>query len=152
MDNVKRIPGGFMRAHSAGEIRFMDADIGPQGFHTKEASIRFVGFRCHQQSEDGPDEPYFIIGVQGYDSRNDPKTTTFGPFEGSEGVQTGDNRVLEEQLTTTTSPPFVIHVTAMENDSGDPAEASEAEQDRIAAKLLAARGTTPWPNCGAALS
>ena len=36
--------------------------------------------------------------------------------------------------------------------TGDPAEAPEAEQDRIAAKLLAARGTAPWPNCGAALS
>jgi peptidoglycan hydrolase-like protein with peptidoglycan-binding domain len=36
--------------------------------------------------------------------------------------------------------------------SGDPAAAPEAEQDRIAAKLLAARGTAPWPNCGAALS
>jgi Transglycosylase-like domain/Putative peptidoglycan binding domain len=32
--------------------------------------------------------------------------------------------------------------------SGDPATAPEAEQDRIAAKLLAARGTAPWPNCG----
>ena len=31
---------------------------------------------------------------------------------------------------------------------GDPAAASEAEQDRIAAKLLAARGTSPWPVCG----
>ncbi len=34
--------------------------------------------------------------------------------------------------------------------TGDPADAPEAEQDRIAAKLLAARGTAPWPNCGAA--
>jgi transglycosylase-like protein/putative peptidoglycan binding protein len=33
--------------------------------------------------------------------------------------------------------------------TGDPADAPEAEQDRIAAKLLAARGTAPWPNCGA---
>jgi hypothetical protein len=32
--------------------------------------------------------------------------------------------------------------------SGDPAAAPEAEQDRIAAKLLAARGTAPWPVCG----
>jgi peptidoglycan hydrolase-like protein with peptidoglycan-binding domain len=32
--------------------------------------------------------------------------------------------------------------------TGDPAEATEAEQDRIAAKLLAERGTSPWPNCG----
>jgi peptidoglycan hydrolase-like protein with peptidoglycan-binding domain len=32
--------------------------------------------------------------------------------------------------------------------TGDPAAASEAEQDRIAAKLLAQEGTTPWPVCG----
>jgi hypothetical protein len=32
--------------------------------------------------------------------------------------------------------------------SGDPAEAPEAEQDRIAAALLAQRGTAPWPVCG----
>jgi peptidoglycan hydrolase-like protein with peptidoglycan-binding domain len=31
--------------------------------------------------------------------------------------------------------------------TGDPAQASEAEQDRIAAKLLAESGTSPWPNC-----
>ena len=31
--------------------------------------------------------------------------------------------------------------------SGDPAMAPEAEQDRLAAALLAARGTSPWPNC-----
>jgi len=30
---------------------------------------------------------------------------------------------------------------------GDPAAAPEAEQDRIAAKLYAARGTSPWPAC-----
>ncbi len=32
--------------------------------------------------------------------------------------------------------------------TGDPAEADEAEQDRLAAKLLAERGTAPWPVCG----
>jgi peptidoglycan hydrolase-like protein with peptidoglycan-binding domain len=32
--------------------------------------------------------------------------------------------------------------------SGDPADAPEAEQDRIAAQLLAQRGTAPWPACG----
>jgi peptidoglycan hydrolase-like protein with peptidoglycan-binding domain len=31
---------------------------------------------------------------------------------------------------------------------GDPAAAPEAVQDRIAAALYAARGTTPWPVCG----
>jgi peptidoglycan hydrolase-like protein with peptidoglycan-binding domain len=32
--------------------------------------------------------------------------------------------------------------------SGDPADASEAEQDRLAAKLYAQRGASPWPVCG----
>jgi hypothetical protein len=32
--------------------------------------------------------------------------------------------------------------------TGDPAQASEAEQDRRAAALLAERGTSPWPVCG----
>jgi peptidoglycan hydrolase-like protein with peptidoglycan-binding domain len=31
---------------------------------------------------------------------------------------------------------------------GDPAKAPEAVQDAMAAKLLAQRGTTPWPVCG----
>ena len=31
---------------------------------------------------------------------------------------------------------------------GDPARASEGEQDRMAAKLLRRAGTGPWPNCG----
>jgi hypothetical protein len=33
--------------------------------------------------------------------------------------------------------------------SGDPAKASAAEQDRRALKLYRARGTSPWPVCGA---
>ncbi|WP_157260783.1 transglycosylase family protein [Patulibacter minatonensis] len=37
---------------------------------------------------------------------------------------------------------------AANGGSGDPAAASEATQDRIAAKLLADRGTAPWPVCG----
>jgi hypothetical protein len=32
--------------------------------------------------------------------------------------------------------------------TGSPAAAPEAEQDRIAAKLLRQMGTSPWPNCG----
>jgi hypothetical protein len=31
--------------------------------------------------------------------------------------------------------------------SGDPADAPEAEQDRIALKLYRRSGTAPWPNC-----
>ena len=35
--------------------------------------------------------------------------------------------------------------------TGDPAKASEAEQDRRAAKLLKREGTAPWPVCGKGL-
>jgi peptidoglycan hydrolase-like protein with peptidoglycan-binding domain len=31
--------------------------------------------------------------------------------------------------------------------TGDPAKAPEALQDKLAAKLFAAEGTAPWPNC-----
>jgi hypothetical protein len=31
--------------------------------------------------------------------------------------------------------------------TGDPAAAPESVQDAMAAKLLAQRGTSPWPNC-----
>src|SRR3954452_10408891 len=32
--------------------------------------------------------------------------------------------------------------------TGDPAQAPESVQDRVAVKLYNARGTAPWPNCG----
>jgi peptidoglycan hydrolase-like protein with peptidoglycan-binding domain len=32
--------------------------------------------------------------------------------------------------------------------TGDPADASEAQQDRIALKLYRRSGTSPWPSCG----
>jgi peptidoglycan hydrolase-like protein with peptidoglycan-binding domain len=35
--------------------------------------------------------------------------------------------------------------------TGDPAEADEATQDAVAAKLYAAEGTTPWPACSQGL-
>ena len=32
--------------------------------------------------------------------------------------------------------------------SGDPADAPEWQQDRLALKLYRQRGSAPWPNCG----
>jgi peptidoglycan hydrolase-like protein with peptidoglycan-binding domain len=42
---------------------------------------------------------------------------------------------------------FSLETWADMGGDGDPAQADEAEQDRIAAKLLKQAGTTPWPNC-----
>jgi hypothetical protein len=38
--------------------------------------------------------------------------------------------------------------SAWDGRGSDPAEASEAHQDRVALRLYRARGTAPWPNCG----
>jgi hypothetical protein len=43
---------------------------------------------------------------------------------------------------------FTRATWAQMGGSGDPAAAPEAEQDRLAAALLAQQGTTPWPVCG----
>jgi hypothetical protein len=43
---------------------------------------------------------------------------------------------------------FTRSTWAQMGGSGDPAAAPEAEQDRLAAALLAAQGTAPWPVCG----
>ncbi len=42
---------------------------------------------------------------------------------------------------------FSIQTWRRMGGRGDPAQASEAKQDRMAAKLLRRAGTSPWPNC-----
>ncbi len=42
---------------------------------------------------------------------------------------------------------FSIQTWSEMGGTGSPAQASEAEQDRLAAKLLRQAGTSPWPNC-----
>ncbi len=42
---------------------------------------------------------------------------------------------------------FSIGTWSEMGGSGSPSQASEAEQDRRAAKLLRRAGTSPWPNC-----
>jgi len=43
---------------------------------------------------------------------------------------------------------FTYETWASVGGSGDPAAASEREQDKLAARLLAQSGTSPWPVCG----
>jgi hypothetical protein len=43
---------------------------------------------------------------------------------------------------------FTRETWAAMGGDGDPADAAEAEQDRLAAALYAQRGTAPWPACG----
>jgi hypothetical protein len=43
---------------------------------------------------------------------------------------------------------FSMQTWSQMGGEGDPAQASEAEQDRMAARLLRQKGTSPWPVCG----
>jgi Transglycosylase-like domain/Putative peptidoglycan binding domain len=42
---------------------------------------------------------------------------------------------------------FTIGTWRSYGGEGDPIDASEAEQDRVALRLYRARGTSPWPSC-----
>jgi hypothetical protein len=134
MGDVRPTDNGFNKPYSGGLIELLDFTDGPQAFHTHEGAVRFVGFRCHQQSESGPDEPYFIISVQGA-HESGRVTRTFGPFEGVESLH---NTVVNEIVAENAQPPFTVFVTAMEHDSGSPDEASakvEKSVNDAAAKL-----------------
>jgi hypothetical protein len=124
MGPVQKVNNRFQRTYSGGVVELFDFTDGPQGFHRFRGEVRFVGFRCHHQSENGVindgDEPYFIVGVQGQNDKEN-MTKTFGPFS---HVSSLTNTSLETMITTTAQPPITITVVAMENDSGSPAEAS----------------------------
>jgi hypothetical protein len=59
----------------------------------------------------------------------------------------GDPRAVSPDGTYRGKYQFDRSTWAGYGPAGDPARASEAEQDRRALKLYKARGTSPWPNC-----
>ncbi|MDO8214040.1 transglycosylase family protein [Conexibacter sp. CPCC 206217] len=59
----------------------------------------------------------------------------------------GDPRAISSDGTYRGKYQFDRSTWAAYGSAGDPARASEAEQDRRALKLYNARGTSPWPNC-----
>jgi hypothetical protein len=95
MSDLRPSSNGFERPYSGGFIELLDFTDGPQGTHKHRAEVRFVGFRCHEQSEAGPDEPYFIVSVQGT-NREGNITRTFGTFK---DVETGANGFIGEMVT-----------------------------------------------------
>jgi hypothetical protein len=60
----------------------------------------------------------------------------------------GDPRAVSADGTYRGKYQFDRQTWASMGGEGDPAKAPEAEQDRRAAKLLAASGSSPWPVCG----
>jgi hypothetical protein len=123
MGDLRPVNNGFVMPYSGGTIELLDFNDGPKGFHRNRVEVQFVGWRCHEQSEASPDNPYFIVGVLGTNAET--TTKRFGPDPGDEEtVRTGQNRFINQMVTATAQPPVTIFVTAMEHDSGSPEEAS----------------------------
>lgn len=123
MGNVRLTADGAAQPFSGGFIVLKNKKADP--VKVFQAEVRFLGFRCNEESghDQGTpsDEPYFIIGITGIKTNT---TRLFGPFEDVDGGEsrftTSDNDV----LVTDVQPPFTLSVMAMENDQGNPEEAS----------------------------
>jgi hypothetical protein len=142
--------GGFVRPYSGGSIELFDFANGPKGIQKFRAEIRFVGYRVVDTNDASADEPYFIIGVTG----NNPGTNVVVRTNIAEASVKADNNVfLEQTITTIAQPPFVLSVTGMDHDAGEPDEAaakvSKALNDAAARLTLALPLLGVSPDVGA---
>lgn len=114
--------GGFAKPYSGGVINLLDFANGPQGIQKFRGEIRFVGYRVVGTNDHVSDQPYFIIGVTGANAEANVnmRTNIIPDFD----VKQDNNVFLEQTITTTAQPPFVLSVTGMDHDSGDPDEAA----------------------------
>jgi hypothetical protein len=126
---------------------------GAYGPKTRAAVKRFQ--RAHGLSPDGVAGPQTLAALG---LATDDKAASEGPAAPPVADGTlariaqcesgGDPRAVSTDGTYRGKYQFDRTTWKQMGGDGDPADAPEAEQDRIAAKLLAQRGTTPWPNCG----
>jgi hypothetical protein len=121
-DVLPRAGGGFVKSYSGGTIELMDFTTGPQGFQKFRAEVTFVGFRVVDTNDASADEPYFIIGITG--QYIDGNTTFRTNIDSNQSVKSNNNVVLQQKITNEAVPPFVLSVTGMDHDSGDPDEAA----------------------------
>jgi hypothetical protein len=110
----------FQRAHGLA----VDGVVGPQTM----AALGLSGGRAASAASGGADPTATLARIAQCESGGDPTAVS------ADGQYRGKYQ-------------FDRATWARLGGSGDPAQASEAEQDRLAAKLLAQSGTSPWPNC-----
>jgi peptidoglycan hydrolase-like protein with peptidoglycan-binding domain len=134
-----------------------DGVAGPQ---TRRALKRFQ--RAHGLTADGVAGPATLaaLGLDGsQDGSRSLDSTTAAPAGDAATVLAkiaqcesgGDPTVVSPDRHYRGKYQFSRATWRALGGTGDPAKADEATQDAMAAKLYAARGTAPWPVCGAGL-
>jgi hypothetical protein len=124
---------------------------GVYGPRTRAAAKRFQ--RAHGLAVDGVAGPQTLValGLAAEERRSEAaatEPTDDGTLERIAQCESGGNpRAVSADGTYRGKYQFDRTTWQQMGGEGDPADAAEAQQDRIAAKLLAQRGTTPWPSC-----
>jgi hypothetical protein len=143
---------------SADAVRALQQKLGVKadgayGPKTRAAVKRFQ--RAHDLAVDGVAGPQTLaaLGLATGDEKASQAAATQPVADGTlariaQCESGGDPRAISADGTYRGKYQFDRTTWQQMGGEGDPADAPEAEQDRIAAKLLAERGTTPWPNCG----
>jgi peptidoglycan hydrolase-like protein with peptidoglycan-binding domain len=125
---------------------------GIYGRQTRRAVRRFQ--RRHRLHVDGIAGPQTLaaLGITTAHSRSldDTAPSTDPQAELAKIAQCesgGDPTAVSPDGTYRGKYQFTRATWEMLGGTGDPAQAPEALQDQLATKLLAERGTAPWPNC-----
>ena len=118
-----------------------DGVYGPQ---TRRAVRRFQ--RSHGLTVDGVAGPQTLaaLGVTAHESSADPSTI----LERIAECESGGDPTMDSGNGYYGKYQFSRSTWRSVGGRGNPARASEAEQDRRAARLYRREGTKPWPVCG----
>jgi peptidoglycan hydrolase-like protein with peptidoglycan-binding domain len=128
-------------------VRPADGVYGPR---TRRAVRRFQ--RRHGLTVDGIAGPQTLaaLGIRRAGSRSTDATPADAQTELAHIAQCesgGDPTAVSPDGQYRGKYQFTRATWAALGGTGDPAKAPESEQDALAAKLYAERGTAPWPNC-----